>query len=163
MVPILPPPKPKRPLRRLALAALCLAAAVVLLATSGAVESAATGLRVAAAVAAVAGLGCLIAAGLGLVRNLYLRLAAAFPASLHRIHVGLGYVVLFGLGALGIAWSIGGVVSGNAPLISRHRGTVSVADDPVYFWVSVVFHFLLGLLLIGGGIYAAYRRRKHAV
>jgi hypothetical protein len=63
----------------------------------------------------------------------------------HRIHVVLGYVVLFGLGALGIAWSIGGLVSGNAPLISRQKGTVSVADDPVYFWVSVVFHLLLGL------------------
>jgi hypothetical protein len=140
-----------------------LAAALILLATSGAIESAAPGLRVAAAVAAVAALGCVIAAGLGLVRNAYLRLAAAFPAPVQRVHVGLGYVLLFGLGALGIAWSVSGIVSGKAPLISRHTGTVSIADDPVYFWVSIVFHFLLGLFLIGGGLYAAYRRRRHAV
>jgi hypothetical protein len=159
----LSPPKPKRPLRRLALAAICLAVAVVLLAASGAIESSATGLRAGAAMAAVVALGCVIAAGLGLLRNIYLRLAAAFPASAHRIHVFLGYVVLFGAGALGIAWSIAGLVSGHAPLISRHKGTVSVADDPAYFWASVVLHFLLGLLLIGGGLYAAYRRRRRAV
>lgn len=163
MSPVLPPPKPKRPLRRLGLAALCLAAAVVLLAASGAVESAATDIRVAAAVAAVAALGCVLAAGLGLVRNASLRLAAAFPAPVHRFHVVLGYVVLFGLGAIAIAWSVGGLVTGNAPLISRHKGTVSVAVDPAYFWLSVAFHFVLGLFLIGGGLYAVYRRRKHAV
>lgn len=161
--PVLPPPRPKRPLRRLALAALCLVAAVVLLAASGAVESASTDLRAAAALAAIAALGCVIAAGLGVVRNVYLRLAAAFPAPVQRIHIVLGYVVVFGLGTLVIAWSIGGLISGTAPLISKHRGTVSVADDPIYFWISVVFHLLLGLFLIGFGLYAAYRRRKHAV
>lgn len=160
---VLPPPKPKRPLRRLGLAALCLAAAVVLLAASVAVESAATDFRVAAAVAAITALGCVIGAGLGLVRNAYFRLAAAFPVPVHRFHVVLGYVVLFGLGALAIAWAVGGLVSGVAPLISRHGGTVSVAVDPAYFWLSVAFHFLLGLFLIGSGLYAVYRGRKHAV
>lgn len=159
---VLPSPKPKRPLRRLGLAAFCLGVAAVLLAASGLLESAAEGLRIGAGVAAVASLGCVTASGVGLLRNVYLRLAEAFPAPVQRIHVVVGYVVIFGAGALSIVWSIVGMASGNAPLISRHKGTVSVADDPVYFWASVAFHFLLGLLLIGGCFYAFYRRRKNA-
>lgn len=163
MRPLLPPPRRTEPLRRLGFAALCLAAAVILFAASGAIESAAFGLRVVAVVAAVVSLGCAIAAGLGSVRNLYLRLAAAFPTGVRRVHLGFGYLLIFGLGALSIYWSIDGIVSGNAPVISRHAGTVNVADDPTYFWVSTVFHFLLGLFLIWAVLYAAYRRRKHAV
>jgi hypothetical protein len=144
---------PSRPLHRLALAGLCVVLAVAFVAL---------GLGTAATVAAVCALGCVIASALAVGRNGLRGLVKRFPQQMKRAHVAAGYLVMLGTGALAIWWALAGMVSGIAPTISRHAGTVGKAEDPLYFWVSVAFHLALGVVLLGGAVYVARRRRTHA-
>jgi NADH:ubiquinone oxidoreductase subunit 6 (subunit J) len=150
-----------KPLRRLKYGALCLVIAFMLLALSGALPGAEAPLRTGAAVAAVVALGCLIASVLATAGNGITRIAERNPSQTQRVAFVVGVLVLLLLGGYAVALSIVGVLSGHAPLISRHVGSVAQAANPLYFWLSVVFHLALGVLLISGAIYSiALRKRR---
>lgn len=151
---------PSRPLRRLVVGAVLLCVSAVLFVASVVFQPMTRPLGVAAGVTAIASVGCFIAAAMAAVRNGLLRLSGAFPAGMRRLHIAFAHLVLLGLGLLSMGWAVRAVFSGEAPLRSRRAGTVNVAIDPDTFWASVAFHFLLGLFLFGGGLYAAYRHRK---
>ena len=151
-------PRPSHPLRRLGAGGLCLLASVLLAAASAAFPPIANALVVASFLAALAAFGCLVATGLAVCRNLLLRLSAAFPVGTNRITVASWFVVVFASGLLGLWWAVHSLVSHHAPLASSPSGLVGVEEDPASFWVSVVYHLLYGVLLMGSGLYEAYRR-----
>jgi len=155
-------PKPSRPLHRLGVGLLCLLLSLLLLAVSGALASVANELRAGSFLAALAAFGCLVAAGLAGYRNLVLRLSAAFPAGMRRMAIATAFVLVFGAGLLHLWLAIRSLVSGHAPPASMSSGIVSVEGDPASSWVVAAYNLLVGVLLIGGGLYAAYSHRKGA-
>ena len=69
-------------------------------------------------------------------------------------------LVMFSMGALSIGWSIYGMITDQAQAISRKFRWVARSEDEVYFWISIAFHFGIGMYLIYIGIRVARDFKK---
>jgi len=150
----------KHPLRRLLAGAGSVASACVLYAGAVAYPDAGARLEVAAACTAVLGFGFLVAALLGYVNNALISFVSRHPALTHRLHLATVVVLLLLLAAYVLSLSLGALWSGNAPVISRHAGSVLKADDVTYFYASVAFHFVVGLVLLYGAWFLLRNSRR---
>jgi len=149
-----------KPLGRLKLSALFIVCAFLLLATAGVLPHYESFLRRAAVFAAIISLGCFIASAVAVFSYVTARLRERYPTKVARTKVVVGFVLIFVAGAFAIGLSVNGLLTEQAPFIGRRAGSIGKADDPFYFWASTVFHFLLGVLLVSGGIYGFILKRR---
>ena len=150
----------KHPLRRLLAGAGSIAAASILYLGAIAHQDAGPLLSVAAECTALLGLGFLIAAGLGYVNNVLVRFVARYPSLSRRLHLTIGVVLLFLCAAYAFFLSLGTLWSGSAPVISRQVGSVPRAGNETYFFASVAFHFIGGLVLLWGTWFVLRKLRR---
>ena len=68
----------------------------------------------------------------------------------------LGGLFLVSLGLSTIGWGVMGIHEGE---ILIKRKTARRKENPIIFWtVTVVFHFLLGAILTGAGVWYLFRQ-----
>jgi hypothetical protein len=147
----------KRPLLRFSLGLLCLLIALVLEGISKEVGMHARTLNAMAVGIAVLGAGFLIASALAVCWGIAERVGRRFPQQTQVLRYWLATMLMFALGAYSLALVFEGTTTDKAPLISRHHGWVPRSEGQLYYWGSIVFHSMIGAILIAFGIYAAVR------
>jgi len=145
------------PLQRLLAGVGFVGLAVALTAASGYFQAAAKGLSVAAVVLLFAALGCFLASVFALLFNVWRRYAEGHPLPAYRLHLALGVAILLFLGSYGCWMAVSGFLSDTAPVISRHTGVVPRRESEGYFWLSLAFHWCMGVFLIAAALWGATR------
>jgi hypothetical protein len=69
--------------------------------------------------------------------------------SKHSLSSTIAIIGIAGLSLFTLGMSVEGLVTGEAPSISRHWGVVNKLQTPTGYWTAMAFWFLLSLTILG--------------